>query len=115
MPPPAAIRSPIALPAASSGVTDRLPQPPCVNPPRVSSSAPPGPCITPSSVTWFITAIRPISRLLRLVPPPAPEQVFGVPCSEQAARQPAFRQTLGLNGRSGCRGVADHPADAVAV
>src|SRR5947207_9727305 len=32
-------------------------QPPRVNPPRVSSSAPPGACITPSSVTWLVTTI----------------------------------------------------------
>ena len=37
--------------AASSGAADLLPQPPWVNPPRVSSSGRPGPCITPSRVT----------------------------------------------------------------
>src|SRR5215211_1284616 len=35
-------------------------QPPCANPSRVSSSGWPGPCITPSSVTWLITTTLPI-------------------------------------------------------
>src|ERR1051326_697335 len=47
-------------------MSDRPPHPPWVNPPRVSSSGRPGPCITPSRVTWFMTTIRPMSGLLWL-------------------------------------------------
>src|SRR5438445_10689717 len=53
------IRSPILATVASSPYG--IPQPPSANPSRVSSSGRPGPCITPSSVTQFITITFPIS------------------------------------------------------
>ena len=55
---PAPIRSPILATIASSLYGTA--QPPCANPSRVSSSGRPGPCITPSSVTLFITMTLPI-------------------------------------------------------
>src|SRR5579884_407579 len=41
-------------------------QPPWANPSRVSSSGRPGPCITPSSVTQFITTTLPMPLLRSL-------------------------------------------------
>src|SRR5207253_5383504 len=58
------IRSPILATVASSPYG--IPQPPSANPSRVSSSGRPGPCITPSSVTQFITITFPISSPLLL-------------------------------------------------
>src|SRR6266566_7279944 len=52
------MRSPILATIASSLYGTA--QPPRSNPSRVSSSGRPGPCITPSSVTPFITIIFPI-------------------------------------------------------
>src|SRR5690242_17451081 len=59
------MRAPIAALTTSS--TLRSAQPPRVNPPRVSSSGRPGPCITPSSVTWLITTIRLISASFGII------------------------------------------------
>src|ERR1044072_232296 len=51
--------SPIHWPMASSQSPND--QPPCSNPPAVSSSGPPGACITPSSVTNVVTTSLRIS------------------------------------------------------
>src|ERR1700709_2741940 len=50
------IRSPIASTIAGSFLCAA--QPPSPKPPRVSSSGRPGPCMTPSRVTWLTTATR---------------------------------------------------------
>src|SRR5438309_5641094 len=60
-----AIRSPIL--ATVGPPPYGIPQPPSANPSRVSSSGRPGPCITPSSVTQFITITFPISSPLLLL------------------------------------------------
>src|SRR5438093_7016607 len=57
------MRWPILAMLASSPYS--IPQPPRTNPSRVSSSGRPGPCITPSSVTQFITITFPISSPMR--------------------------------------------------
>ena len=46
----------ISRPITSSSY--RGPQPPCVKPPRVSSSGRPRPCTTPSRVTHIVTVIE---------------------------------------------------------
>ena len=69
--------SPIALPMTSSALAAA--QPPCSNPPRGSSSAPAGACITPSSVTWLVT-MSSITVSLRRVAPK-----LGVDASEPGA------------------------------
>src|SRR5438445_2421753 len=82
------IRSPILATVASSPYG--IPQPPSANPSRVSSSGRPGPCITPSSVTQFITITFPISSPLLL---PSHLLFFShlISCSSVSARHPRAR------------------------
>src|SRR5438445_12440548 len=82
------IRSPILATVASSPYG--IPQPPSANPSRVSSSGRPGPCITPSSVTQFITITFPISSPLLLL---SHLLFFShlISCSSVSARHPRAR------------------------
>src|ERR1700752_3790077 len=50
--------------SGSGGLIFHNATPPWVKPPRVSSSALPGPWITPSRVTLFITTILPVGTLV---------------------------------------------------
>src|SRR5215472_9375542 len=53
----------LAISRPSTSSSYRLPQPPCVKPPRVSSSARPRLCTTPSRVTHIVTVIEPMDLL----------------------------------------------------
>src|ERR1051325_4478826 len=73
--------SPITCRAASS--TNGIAQPPWVNPFLGSSSGPPGPCMTPSTVSWVIEMIFRIVSLQGLRLPTATDTA-SVGCPPQA-------------------------------